>query len=466
MKPTTMTISDLFGPNKRYLVPLFQRPYVWSRERQWEPLWEDIKNKANELIEDAYGRTLRNHFLGAVVLNTIKTYGRHISAIDVIDGQQRLTTLQLVLIALRDFMTVYDYAGHTDSIRRLIKNDHWREFPEEQYKVWPTISDRDVFTEMVQAQSLATLNQKFPLVRKRYTSRFESRPQIIEAYAYFYQAIETFVALPTDQDVTDPDAIIPRLDAIIEAITHHLELVVIELEDRDDPQIIFETLNARGEPLLPSDLIRNLVFLDIAQTTSDQVETWYQTYWRPYDQTDDQGRNFWKASERQGRINRPRLDLFLFHYLSYKTEHDIPITHLFQEFREWWRKKPQQTEAALQDLRHFSNIFRQFYESTTSSRLSIFAKRLRILDTSTVYPLLLFLLGECSLATTERDGVITDLESYLVRRMICGMTNKNYNRVFISLLRQLRQSGQVSRSALQNHLLSLEGESVRWPTNE
>jgi len=101
MKPHKSSVIALFAEKRRYVVPLFQRPYVWQQDDQWEPLWKDITGRADAILDrDARGASrdgIENHFLGAVVLNKIKVYGRHVDTMEVIDGQQRLTTLQLLL---------------------------------------------------------------------------------------------------------------------------------------------------------------------------------------------------------------------------------------------------------------------------------------------------------------------------------------------------------------------------------
>ena len=92
MKPTTLSIFDVFEKERRFMVPLFQRPYVWYQEKQWKPLWEDIKAKADEvfLYESDKTHSFRKHFLGAVVISQVKTFGKQIAAMELIDGQQRL----------------------------------------------------------------------------------------------------------------------------------------------------------------------------------------------------------------------------------------------------------------------------------------------------------------------------------------------------------------------------------------
>ncbi len=400
MKPTTVTVFDLFQSERRNIVPLFQRPYVWSKDKQWQPLWDDVTALANQVLSQPQEEhaQLHKHFIGAVVLNQIKTFGLQLAAWEIIDGQQRLTTLQILLFALRDYMQAHQHTSQARSIKRITINDTDFELPYEQFKVWPTTVDQLDFENVFNAGSPTALATQYPQTRIPYTTRWTPRPLLVEAYLFFSQAISEYVSeqtMPvTDATTQEPSANSQPLDALVTAITKYLEIVVIELEERDDPQVIFETLNARGEPLLPSDLIRNFVFLEASRKKED-VSRLYHTYWQPFDHDGVKGPGFWKALERQGRLNRPRLDLFFFNYLTYKSEKEIAIPHLFAEFRGWWSKRPKQSvEADLKDLQRYSDLFVKFSPSVQQTRLDILAHRIRLLDTSTVYPLLLMVLGE------------------------------------------------------------------------
>lgn len=471
MQPFTYTIYDLFHIRRRHIVPLFQRPYVWTREKQWEPLWDDISIQADEIITE---QTERSHFMGAAVITRVKTMGRQVDAMDIIDGQQRLTTLQILLAALRDFVkeSSYDQELETE-LRSLTLNEGRMEDQVECFKVWPTNSDRQVFEHILKADSLAQVEQLYPQPQPQKGSRNKpkSRHNIVEAYVFFYNAIKDYVTTNEDGNIIMSSQ---KMEAVQETITKRLKLVVIELEEGDNPQIIFETLNARGEPLRASDLIRNFVFLEATRFKED-IQHLYNTYWREFDEPFDSEESFWKQEERQGRLTRARLDLLVFYYLTYKTQRELSITSLFQEFSNWWRgRKVNNVEAELKELQFFANLFRQFYTSDSESRLNIFTERLRILDTGTVYPLLLHLMGEHSksINSNELNGIITDLESYLVRRSICGMTSQNYNQFFRSILQELSKKDEkgnkkvVTRAEIQQLLLASPGSSGRWPTDD
>jgi len=452
------------------MVPLFQRPYVWNQENQWKPLWEDVAAKADEVLQydsdDSY--SIRKHFLGAVVMSQVKTFGKQIAAMELIDGQQRLTTLQILLYALRDYAKSQGQDGSLKTLDRLTENTCELDSDMERYKVWPTNSDRADFETVYAAGSPMTVEAAFPLRREYRKHKYSPRPRLVDAYLYFAQEIEVYCvpdAQTEDQSDLQTDHSKQRLSALIRAVTRFLEIVAIELEEGDDPQVIFETLNARGEPLLPSDLLRNFVFLEATRRKED-VPALYQTYWSAYDAGSSVD-GFWKQEQVQGRLKRPRLDLFIFHYLTAQTQREIPIKHLYQEFRDWWLKNRSVVADGLKDLQDASRAYRSFLLPQGKSRLEIFCRRLQVLDVGTVYPVLLMLTATQASKVPPADlpGMLSDLESYLVRRYVCGLTTKNYNNIFLSLLRKLSAEDHITRALLRTSLSTLQGDTAKWPND-
>lgn len=471
MKPSNLTVFELFERQQRYVVPLFQRPYVWTKEKQWIPLWDDISTKAEEIINSQRfnHREPSNHFMGAIVLNPIKTSGLQVTAKSIIDGQQRLTTLQIIMFALRDFMKINNQPDLLSTIELHTENQCKMEQPVERYKVWPTNSDRKVFEAIYNAGSPEELKAIYPPFRQKWHRFPDPPPILMAAYLFFYESIQAFVNVDNNDDgaFTSVDQA-ERLTALVEAFKRHLEIVTIDLDEHDNPQVIFETLNFRGEPLLPSDLIRNFVFLEATRYKTN-VEELYNTYWIMYDQPGSRGEiNFWREQERQGRIQRQRIELFVFHFLVYQTSSDVFITRLYQEFRDWWMEKPRQVETELKSLQYHSLLFRRFYQPDTSTRIGVFLRRLRLLDITTVYPLLLFLLSQDPqiLPAVELEGMLVDLESFLVRRLVCGFPTKNYNNIFLALLRNLQKAARLDRATLRNLLKNLIGDSSIWPDDQ
>lgn len=475
MRTDKATVSDLFEKQRRYLVPLFQRGYVWQRATQWEPLWQDIIDQTTALRNNGV-RPNQYHFLGAIVLNQVPTMIRQVAASEIIDGQQRLLTLQVLLLAFRDVAGASGSTYTQATLDRLTANPGPYRDPDEEFKVWPTNAYQQDLLAIKKAGSAAALAGQFPQYL-RYRKLTPPRPPLVEAYLYFAGAI-TADLTSTENAGRQQEA----LDELTEVVTRHLQLVSIELEPEDDAQVIFETLNARGVPLEPADLVRNFLFL-YATRQGECAADLYERWWKDFDEKTPTGTTFWKEKERQGRLTRTRLDLFLFHFVTCRTGHDINVSHLFEEFRAWWNKPPQAqptinnqaatttpspskrvTNDELAIIHNASKIYRSLIQPATDDRLALFARRLKTLDTSTLYPLMLWICERREqIAITEFGGILQDLESYLVRRMICALTTKNYNRTFLTLLTNLQKDGLPARASLQRELNALTGDSGVWP---
>jgi len=218
------------------------------------------------------------------------------------------------------------------------------------------------------------------------------------------------------------------------------------LDAEDDPQVIFETLNYRGVPLEPSDLVRNYLFLSANRTGKDVIAL-YNKYWNDFDEKSTATGKFWKEKERQGRFFRSRLDLFFFHYLTYRSEHEIKMGPLYQEFKNWWEEpETRNIESELELIQKTSASFSSLLTIDDTTRFGVFAQRLRILDMTTIYPFLLWLCEyRDQIAPDEFDGILIDLESYVVRRAISRLTPKNYNRIFSHPFGENEPSGNTKQ---------------------
>lgn len=136
MKPDTHTVQQLFERDVRYLVPLYQRPYVWDERHQWEPLWEDIVAMLQH--QEGGGGNLWSHFLGAIVLDQEQTAPGEIPRFTVIDGQQRLTTLQLLIAAAASSLAAVKATDDAELLRELTMNNPRKAEGIDRLKVWPT----------------------------------------------------------------------------------------------------------------------------------------------------------------------------------------------------------------------------------------------------------------------------------------------------------------------------------------
>ena len=458
MDANAAAVLDLFETKMQIEVPLFQRRYVWDRERHWGPLWEDISRKFTEYLEGRRDAPL--HFLGAMVLDQKQTPTTHVLRRQVIDGQQRLTTLQIFLAALRDFCRENDCVDIAEECERFTFNSGRMANPAvDRFKVQPTQADRGQFQDVIGAGSRTEVEHLHPPVRRKYARKNDPRPRMVEAYLFFHEQItEFFLGDSEELPLGDECSLSERLDECFQALKNALQVVVVDLGGDDDAQVIFETLNARGEPLLPADLLRNFIFLRAARL-GEPPEALYEEYWRPFD--DD----FWRVPTRQGRLSRPRSDLFLQHFLASRQGRDIPIGHLFVEYRHWINVRSPfvSVQDELATLARQREDFRRIVDPSKDDPLFTTSQFLDAFDVRTAYPLLLSTLDAGS-PEEEVVRIGRVIESYIIRRAVVGLTTKNYNRLFLQVTRALQQS-EFTSEALAEQLGSASG-GAGWPSDE
>jgi len=253
-----------------------------------------------------------------------------------------------------------------------------------------------------------------------------------------------------------------------DALQNCFQIMRLQLDGEDDPQIIFETLNARGTPLQPSDLIRNFLFLRASRNGED-VDALYENHWREFDEKADihgaaKGSKFWKKEERQGRLKNSRLDLLLYHYVGLRKCEDLKVAHVFEEFKEWWESEERNTDNELRRIAKLAKQFEVFIAPNQKSRFGLFCRRMNLLDTATQTPLVFHLLEYHEPDDADFLTAISDLESYFVRRFVCGLTTKGYNRIFLNrLLAEMVGEGKADAATLRSKLAALKGDSQRWP---
>lgn len=457
MNANARPILAIFETKLRLEVPLFQRQYVWNRERQWEPLWDDISRKFTDYLEGRKDAPV--HFLGAMVLDQKQTPTTHVEKRQVIDGQQRLMTIQVFLATFRDFCREQGSIDLAEEAASFTVNRGMMADAEvDRFKVWPTFSDRRHFVDVVTSGSPEELEARYPLIRQKYARKPDPRPRLVDAYLFFYEALrQYFVDGDPELMVAVDLPIANRLEECFQSLKDALKVVVIDLAQDDDAQVIFESLNARGEPLLPADLLRNYIFLRAARQGEPQ-ESLYDQYWRGFD--DD----FWRTEIRQGRLTRPRSDLFMQHFLASHRTEDIPIRHLYAEYKYWIEKfRPFETiEEELQLLSRQGRDYKKILDPARDDVLYEFASFLQTFDISTVLPLLLYL-ARLDLSRQEWERICRILESYVVRRAVCGGTTKNYNRVFLRLIRFLQQQDEPSADYIHSYLSKLPSDSGSGP---
>lgn len=450
MKADTVDLAAIFGQPVHYVVPLYQRPYVWTRERQWQHLWEDIRGVADRQLDETPGNDSIPHFLGAVVLEQTLNQVGMIGGRSVIDGQQRLTTLQLLIAAARSLSIELSLDGPRRMFEKLLFNDDFLvRQPGDELKVIPTQRDRASFAEVMRDGVVASTGGH----------------RIHEAYRFFRVSI-----LEWATDGADAAEVARRLEGLSTAIWKRLVLVTIDLDPGDNAQMIFETLNALGTPLLAADLIKNHLFQTATLQNAD-IDQLYATYWKPFDVEDATGKDWWREEIQQGRLKRPRLDTFLNHWLAMSSEGEVVSHQLFQEFKRYLSRGNKLASDVLADLARYGRVYETFENEPVSTELGQFLYRLNVMEVTTAYPALLWLLGPDGLPdAAERQTALEAIESWLVRRMLARQTTKNYNTVFLALLKAVREAAAARASRplgqdVVDFLAGLRGESQYWPTD-
>lgn len=466
MEANTRQLEAIFDPNVFFQVPLFQRPYVWEKDENWEPLWEDIQALLDRQLRT--GR-IHAHFLGAIVLEQLSTSAGSIETRLVIDGQQRFTTLQIFLIAARNLAAKNGVDKISQRFVGLVENNANRvEEPEEKYKLWPTNSDRPAFKAVHGALSLKDLDAAIAKKPEVGTTN------IVQAYRYFHGQLNAWLAGKlddeADEEVLSKKTLEERLDAVWQVVKGGIQLVVINLDKNDETQVIFETLNARGTELLPADLIKNYLFRR-AQKADEDVEQLYADHWSLFETA------FWREEVKQGRLKRPRIDLFINHYLTLMTRDEVRATHLFNAFKSFVEHPVQEDGSKIhspstpgehiEQLARYADYFVKFFEPGRHTALALFLKRLEAVDTATVYPFLLHAYATLMPDNqNEFDKVLAVLESFLMRRLILAWTSKNYNRVFLDLIRAVERAETFTAEAVSAQLAKGTGDSTRFPSND
>lgn len=510
MQPAKISISELFQSREQYLVPLFQRGYVWTLKDQIHPLWEDIADRIDALAEHRDNakkigatklRPIRKHFLGAIIVGPPDDKDTEtVTSREVIDGQQRITTLQIMLLAARDVFAALNDEAINDDLQTLTLNKGRYRKKSDQLKVMPTNVGRDVMIAIDAAGGTNAVQEQYPLPARG--EEGPERPGPIQAYLFFHAMLEglihgiahddpmpgstarqdrsfaQFVIRSIDKNKSTvvpleegakPDPAIAHL--FIDALQGCFQIMRLQLDTEDDPQIIFETLNARGAPLTPSDLVRNFIFLRASRADLD-VDGLYDDYWRSFDERPDDitkpnGQKFWRIETRQGRLKNTRLDAFFYFLSGLNKRSDLKVSHVFDEFKSWWDDEVRPLANELARIARLAEHFEKIVAPGDETALERFSRRMHLLDTTTHIPLLLYFLESKKPDDPDFLKSLSYLESYFVRRFVVGLTTQSYNRTFMKrLLPELASAGATDSDALLEQLLALEGDSQLWPSDD
>jgi len=239
-------------------------------------------------------------------------------------------------------------------------------------------------------------------------------------------------------------------------------LFQITLESSDDPQVIFEVLNHRGVPLDAADLIKNLLFqtLDIEGHRS-QADELLMSSWLPLDKAP------WRGEVTTGRVRRKLIDLLLAYWLTIRTGDEVAVEHLFADFKKWMQQSGENASDVIRSIRHYADtmlLLRSLPEIDPTSQL---IDRMEATQTTTPWPLLLYIYGNEMISAAQRERSAMAIDSFLMRRAVCRLTAQDYNRLFLQVLSSAKLSDpQFVGEEIESALLAQTADSRRWPTDE
>ncbi len=411
MDAKAQRVFNLLGGEKQYIVPVFQRYYSW-KPKHWRDLWEDIM-----ILYDNKNRN-REHFIGAFVCMAGKHTPDSIPDYNIVDGQQRLITITILLCVLRDIARENNLSRQAEEIEKKYLIDEYKA-GSERYKVISRSRDRETLLQLVKG----TIPQ--------------ANDGISRAAKYFRKEMNNLISREINHKTT-----VTRLREII---TRQLSLVMITLDRDDNPFGIFETLNERGQPLEQSDLIRNYVFMKLPIKRQD---TFDEQKWYPFE----------RMFAKNVQYRSVSLTNFYRNFLMRNGKY-VARNEIYQRFKiELKNRTP---DWIITDLDHHAKLYLLIHRPSTveDTNVSQALERIRALDIGTASPLILYLLDKHSKAEISKPNLLTclgALESFAVRRSICGETTRGYNYLFPRAIRRMRK-GQLVQSLMR--FLSVYG----WP---
>lgn len=456
MEAKTWALGEILKPERRYIIPTFQRSYEWTEDKQWRLLFDDLVATADRLFQRRLFAKMTDsqpdeasvspHFLGAIVCDSLPYPAGGVALRSVIDGQQRLTTLQLLLRGLLDVVqeeaTDGELKGKAKSLAKMIGNDEDSgASPEDVYKLWPRRDDRVLWP--------TAISDGVPPYGK-------SDHLYLQARRYFADAARVSLS-----EIAG-DERIERLRALVDAADTLFKVVVIDLEKNDDAQVIFEVLNGRQTPLSASDLVKNLIFLRAEFAKAEHLDEMYDRYWSGFDDV------WWTKKVGTGHAARGQRDVLLSVWLTATTATDVSVGNLYGEVRAYLDREKPKTEELLAGLKAFAEAYQEVYAQrhVDDETLRRAYGNLIKLGNLTAIPLLTWLrtLPADFLGPVEHREAVQAVESFTVRRMIAGSGwgTRNYGQIFVKAMADAKSAAQGSvRDAIVEAL-----NSAGWPSDD
>lgn len=422
------TVSTLFGLNQQFEIPLFQRQYVWDEEFHWKPLWEDLKEVSERrLLLDPEQQFI--HFTGTIVVKQRSAFPGNLPKFEIIDGQQRLTTFQIILCAIRDICVANGDDDLAKDIRGFILNDRRlsKSNKNDKYKLIPGALDRESFISLIDERIS------------------DSQGQIRKAYDYFKPIIETYVEGKQG-----------KLESLFNSLLDSFSLVQILIDGDDEPEKIFESLNARGEKLLEFDLLRNNLFLRSGEDKNDLYEKYWQQFETPY----------WDPKEKTGTS----CEDFLQHYLMAKLGSEKVKPEFYNYQREYVPNLNSQygIKHEFSELKRYSDVYTAMIDCNDVSEIGHRMMFYKTFKLTVLHPFIMYLVCDIGLSGDELTKVFDILESYTLRRMLCLNGTRGllrFNIFFSQRIKEYQENGFTLESFI-NKLAEQNTKSLKYPMND
>ena len=432
------TVQALFGNNTSYRIPPFQRPYTWNQDRQWEPLWDDIESLAKR--HRSQTGTARPHFMGTIVMQHRATPTGQAEMRLVIDGQQRLTTLQLAVRAAAD---VFKTRGMNDRASRLeALTLNRREY---------TGGSDDNLVKI--RQTNATDRTAFQAVMREQSDESGNPSNIWKCYRYFYESTEKYLGGPLlSTEIGEAAA-----ESLEEVLSRLLVVAAIDLEEQDEPYTIFATLNDRGQSLGPADLVKNMMMQRAGVGDDESKAT---RVWGVFE--DDP---WWRQKTGENNLGRTQVDRFIDHWVSIstgkalRTPERLPadVARYLEEIDK------EKTWDAVNDLNKRALVYRSIHKETLDGAEE-FLKKMKALSVGAPMATMLWLYT-AEVPTQQRAIITNAVESYVIRRSLAGMTTNALRDTFAELITKIANlSAELAAQTVIEHLAKATADQ-RWPTD-
>ncbi len=413
MKADATTLLGFFeeNQNNQFVIPIYQRVYSWEKEH-CEQLWDDI-------IKIGGNDKMNGHFIGSILY--VLDGNTPSSPLLIIDGQQRLTTITLLFIALRNHLS--------EEVEILEK------FSREKIESYLINSNKDGDKKFRLILSESDKDTLLSLIDENRRKPSEPSLKIVENFKLF----EKWINENTD-----------KLETIFKGLEKLMIVWIALKKEKDDPQLIFESMNSKGIELTQTDLIRNYI---VMETEVGKQEDFYNGYWR--------------AMEEDFKQNEKLFDRFVRHYLTIKTREIPNINKVYEAFKRYQQERGIETEVLLQDLQKYCGFFCQIaFKKEADKDLNKALSFLVDLEMDVVYPLLLELYSDYSDGVLSKQDFIPIIyltESYICRRAVCGLGTNSLNKVFPSFTKHIQKDEYFK--SLKAHFGYLT-EKQRFPNND